>query len=102
MVKDAMVTDESVIPDFMAMALMTLVEETVMAELYVFPALDEGVAPSVVYLIVAPLVAHVIVTLCAVVNVPPAGVITGAETACGVTAFLVTLHVPLTVVPSVS
>jgi len=96
------VTGESVIPDFTAMALMTLVEETVMAELYVFPALDEGVVPSVVYLMVAPLVEQLIVTLCAAVKVPPAGVITGAETAAGVTAFLVTLHVPLTVMPSVS
>ena len=46
------------------------------------PAVSEGVLPSVVYRRLAPLVAEVIITDCAVVKLPPPGLNTGAAT-CG-------------------
>jgi hypothetical protein len=66
MVYEADATAESTIPGLVAIAFIVFVEETLMAPVYV--AEDAfGVEPSVVYLMVAPDVAHEMVTFCVTV-----------------------------------
>jgi len=60
---------------------------------YIVPVVSLGALPSVVYRIVAPTVGVEIVTVCAVVYVPPAGLIEGVATASEYPAETTALHV---------
>jgi len=73
-------TSELVIPEAYAIAFTVAEADTVNAAVYTVPVVAVGVEPSVVYLIVAPAVPSVIVTVCADVYVPVAGVIEGVTT----------------------
>src|SRR5687768_7898931 len=72
-------TSELVMPDLSAMALIVLVEGTLIGPEY-RSELAVGVLPSIVYLIVAPVVAVVMVTDCVPLYVPPGGLKVGVAT----------------------
>src|ERR1019366_1301747 len=82
MVKTAVVIELSVMPPAYAIAFRVAEVATEMAPEYKMPAVSEGLDPSVVYRIEAPAVVELIVTDCAEVKLPPAGLKTGAATCC--------------------